>query len=265
MAFYADTIIFDSIPSEFYNLFLGEINGAGEASTATSQDISLLTQKLYRRPIPLFWGSEQTPVLTFPLSLYSPDEIMAPMFSKISQWLFGAMNYKRLIICQPDMQNIFFQCFLTAPQIVRTGNLITGTTCTVVCNAPWGWTDSWTYSYDYTDIEFLVSDSVIIDNESANNFYTYPTVTATANIFGGYLDIINTSDANRDFHITLSPYEIITIDCDNQIITSSIENYPIQNFNKNWLRFIPGFNYLTVTGMISSLEITNPQPVKIGG
>ena len=67
MPFYADTMIFNGIPSELYNLYLGEVNDSGEASTETSQDISLLTNKLFRRPVPLFWGAESTPVLTFPL------------------------------------------------------------------------------------------------------------------------------------------------------------------------------------------------------
>jgi phage-related protein len=130
--FYGKTFIFDGQPSEFYNLYLGELNGSGEGTT-TAQDVTLLTQKVYRRPVPLLYGAEQTPVLSFPLSFYSPDEITAESLSEISGWLFSQQNYKVLRICQNDMSDIYFNCFLTAPQITRVGNIIQAISCTVMC------------------------------------------------------------------------------------------------------------------------------------
>jgi phage-related protein len=265
MAFYAKNFTFDDIPSEFYNLYLGEYNGSGEAITAASSDVSLLTQKLFRKPVPLFWGAESTPVLSFPVSVYCPGELTADEFSNVSAWLFGQMNYKELRICQNDMQEVYFNCFLTSPQIVREGNLIRGMTFTVVCDAPWGWKQSKTYTYG-TYGGYTINETVYLLNESANNGYTYPSsLIVTGNIFGGTATITNVSDASRQFIYTLSPSEVVTIDCENQIMTSTLVTYPIASFNLNFLRLIRGYNQLQFTGNITSVSITSPVAVKIGG
>jgi hypothetical protein len=271
MAFYATRFIFNNKPSEFYNLYLGEFGGSGEATTAASSDVSLLTLKLFRRPVPLFWGAEQTPVLQFPLSIYSPDEISAPAFSEISTWLFGQQNYKTLRICQNDMIDTYFNCFLTAPQIMRMGNLIQGFGATVVCDAPWGWKTSKSYTYSYNPYSYSIVDRFNFFNESANAFYTYPSqLVITANVYGGSVVIENVTDDTgtgnyRPFALTLSPNEVVTLDCDHQLISSTLVTYPLYNFNLNWLRFLPGINDIYITGNVQQIQITSPIAVKIGG
>ena len=190
MAFTARTFIFGETPSEFHNIFLGEFSGSGDSSNPTSSDIQPLTQKLFRRPVPLFFGSEQIPILSFPLSMYSEKEISAESFSEISTWLYASMEYKKLRICQPDMYEMYFNAFLTQPYIIRTGNIIHGTSCTVLCDSPFAWSYDRTFDYNYNPNAYSITDNIPFLNISANNFYTYPTnLTITANIFGG--NIIN--------------------------------------------------------------------------
>jgi phage-related protein len=269
MAFYARTFIFNGIPSEFYNIYLGTFGGSGEDTNATSSDVALLTQKIYRRPVPLFYGAEQTPVLQFPLAMYSPDrtlEVTAGSFSEVATWLFGQMAYKQLRLCQNDMQEIYFNCFLTAPQITRVGNIIRGMSATVVCDAPWAWKEPISLTRTYDPDAYSVYDSFSIDNESANNFYTFPTnLVIHANIFGGSVTITNIGDNNRQFILTLLPNEIVTINCDLQTVSSNLVTYPLGGFNKNFLRFIQGTNDINITGNIKSLSLTYPVAVKIGG
>jgi len=263
MAFYANSFIFDDIPSEFFNLYLGELNGSGESTTSGSNDVSLLTKKLFRRPMPLFFGAEQTPVLQFPLSAYVPGEADAPDYSAVAAWLWGQQNYKVLRICQADMQQVYFNCFLTSPEIVRVGNILRAFTTTVVCDAPWGWKTPSVYTDTYTGYSAL--ETIAYYNESANSFYTYPTeLVITANAFGGSISIINQTDSNRQFLLTLSANEVVTMNCDLQIISSSTESYPLSRFNKKWLRFVHGLNTLTVSGNISAISITSPIAVKVG-
>jgi phage-related protein len=262
--FYAKTFIFDDVPSEFYGLYLGGLGDSGEAITITSSDVTLLTQKLFRRPLPLFWGAEQTPVNQFQLSIYSPSEITTQHFSEVSSWLFGQMEYKTLRICQCDMMDIYFNCFLTLPQIIRVGNIIRGMTCTVVCDSPWAWREPKVYTYGYGD--YVVNDTVHLLNESANNAYTYPSnVTIHGGVMGGYATITNSDDASRQFIYNLARNETVSIDCENQILVSDIVTYPISSFNLNFLRFLRGYNTLAISGNIISLSITSPRAVKIGG
>jgi phage-related protein len=264
MGFYASTFVFNSIPSEFFNIYLGTINDNGESVTTTSSDISPLVQKLFRRPSVLFWGAEQIPTLSFSLNMYSPDEITAESFSEISTWLFGQNNYQILRICQNDLVDVYFNCFLVEPQIIRVGNIIRGISCVVQCDSPWGWKPSKTYAYAYTG--YTITDAINLLNESANSFYTYPTnLVITANGYNGSVSIVNTSDTSRTSTWTLTANEVVTMDCDKQIITSTIATYPLANFNKNWLRLIRGYNNLVISGNISALSITSPIAVKIGG
>jgi hypothetical protein len=263
--FYAETFIFNDTPCEFYNLKLGEVNGSGEAVTVGASDVTLLTQKLFRRPVPLFYGPEQTPVLQFGLSIMSPDEITAESYSEISTWLYAQMNYKELRICEPDMQETWFDCFLTAPQIVRVGNIIRGTTCTVTCSAPWGYRPSQILTYNYTSE--TISETEEIFNDTANSFYTYPTsLIITANSFGGTATITNTTDSYRESNFTFSANEILTLNCDLQTIASSLNTYPLSQFtDKHWLRLLPKYNLLTFEGNIKSIQMTLPRATKIGG
>jgi phage-related protein len=263
--FYAKNFIFDNVPSEFYNLYIGEFGGEGESTTAASSDVSLLTQKLFRRPVPFFWGAEQLPVLQFSLSIYSPIEINAPDYSLISSWLFGQQNYKQLRICQNDMMDIYFNCFLTNPQVMRIGNIIRGFTMNVVCDSPFAWKNSKTITYYYGD--YLTNTSINFYNESANNFYTFPaSLIVASNIYGGTIQIQNDNDNNRLFAYTAVANELITFNCDTQTISSNLMSYALPGFNLNWLRLVRGTNNLALVGNINYITIqTGPIAVKVGG
>jgi len=260
MSFWGSTFVFDSVPSETYNLYIA---GMGDSYDNASNDIEIKTESIWRRPVVYTYGTQQSPVLQFGISFRTPVELTAPNSQLVQSWLFGKNEYKKLQIMQNDMQDMHFNCFLTSPQIVRVGNLIIGFDATAVCDAPWGWTFPKTYTYNY-------SGSVIAtlnhQNQSDYTGYTYPQMTFTMNLYGGDLSIANASDNDREFSITdLDPNEIITIDNDLQILSSSGTTRRLSNFNKNWLRFVRGLNVLTVTGDIAQITFTYKQARKLGG
>jgi phage-related protein len=262
MPFYAKSFIFDNIPSEFYNAYIGSFDGAGDSRSSGSNNVDLLTQKLFRRPSPLFYGAEQIPVLQFSLSCYFQKEIMADEYTEIASWLFGQQQYKELRICQEDMQETYFNAFFTSPEIVRMGNKIQGFTATVICDSPWGWKPPKSYEYNFSGVN--VSSNITFLNESDNAFYTYPTsLVITTNAFGGSISITNVTDLNRVFYTTLLPYEVLTLNCDLQFMSSTLAIYPLGTFNKNWLRFVSGKNNLSVVGNILNIQIESPIAVKV--
>ena len=266
MAFSARTFIFDSIPSEVFNVYLGTINDSGETTTDASNGISILTQKIYRRPSPLMYGVEQNTVLNVSLSMYMPDGgLDEQSFANVSSWLFGAQEYKILRLCQNDMLDVYLRCFLTDPKVTRIGNFVRGMTCTAVADSPWFWKTPKSYHYSWGDTQ-TISDTINFFNESENNYYTYPSsLILTANSAGGTISIINTADNDREFLLSISSGEIVTMDCYNQIISSSVANLPLENFNLNFLRFKKGLNVLNIMGGILSMDLTVERAVKIGG
>lgn len=267
MAFYSSDFIFDGIPSEMYDLHITSRDDGADVTTESASNVTPYLQEIFRRPVQYLYGVQQTPILSFPVTLNSPNEITATDFGQIGKWLFGTQNYKKLQVCQGDMRHMYFNCFLTAPQIQRVGNLIVGCGATVTCDAPWGWEFPKTETFSYTLGGYTIASVERINNTSDNTFYTYPTMSFTMNVFGGELSIINQDDDDREFLFTgLSPNEVITIDNDLQMITSSISGvYRLLNFNKNWMRYVSGINNLEISGNIASVSFTHQFARKIGG
>lgn len=270
MSFYAANFIYDTTISSEYGLRItSDESGEGLVSGA---DVELYTQAIYRRPKPYLLGVQQSPALTIPIRITTPNDLAATEASVISNWLFGQMNYKKLTILQPDMQYIYFNCIFINPQVIRVGNTIRGFVANIMCDSPFSWEYPQTISYSYGAGGF-VQDNIIINNTSDNVDYTYPTVVFKMNVFGGNLSIINYSDSIiRAFTFTgLSANEEITVNNDLQIITSSLtEENRLTNFsntsgsaNYKWLRFIPKKNNLTITGDISTVEFTYQNARKI--
>jgi hypothetical protein len=268
MSFIARDFIFNNIPSEFFNIHLGDIGSSGgtggEISMDSSNNVSPLTQKIYRNPAPLYFGAEQIPVLSLNLSMYIDGEgLDAQDYSRVSAWLFGANNYQTLRLCQNDLIDTYFSCLLINPKITKIGNYIRGIECTAQCSAPWGFKTPKTYLYSWADTQ-TITDTINLFNESQNNYYTFPSsLVITANSFGGLVSIINTSDNNRQFLLTVSGGEVVTINCQTQTISSTIETYPIQNFNMKFLRFKKALNILDISGAVLSVSITSEVAAKV--
>lgn len=246
MAFYAKTFIYNDVPSELYSMVIS--SNSGDETTNASPNLNIITQEIFRRPKPYFYGVQQTPVLEFPVSIRTTEvEITAEDAALTQKWLFGQMNYKKLRIVQPDMEDIYFNCFLVDPQIVRVGNMIRGFDAKVICDSPfaYGMTKTATYTTN-----FASDQTFTIYNSSENLYYTYPTISFTiTNAANRRFTIKNTSDNNRIMEFTnLQINETITIDNDLQIVTSSTGLKRISNMSSpiNFFRLLSGVNNIVV-------------------
>jgi phage-related protein len=260
MSFWGNTFIFDDIPSETYGLYISSPEG-GMVDTTGSGDVELMTQTVFRRPKPYLLGVQQAPVLSFDVQFTSPWELMAEDIKIIQAWLFGKTDYKKLQIVQYDMQNIYFNCFLTAPRIIRAGNKIQGIAGTVVCDSPfaWAYAKSLTKTYAYT-----ANETFLFLNESDNSYYEYPAISATVSVYGGGFSVKNITDSNRTFTFTgLSANEVLSVDNEHCIISSSTGLLRLTNFNQNWFRLVYGVNQLQITGNVASITFTYTPAVKM--
>ena len=261
MSFYARNFIYDSIISSEYGLTISSDND----SSVSGADVELHTQSIYRRPKAYLLGVQQTPVLSMPIYITVPLSLSSTESSVISRWLFGRTSYKRLQIIQYDMQYVYYNCIFTSPQIERVGNVIRGYRSKIVCDSPFAWEfpKTITYSYDGN----TAYDDICINNTSDNDDYTYPEISFSINAYGGGLSIINTSDNNRKFvFYGLDANEVMTVNNDTQVISSSTGENRLPNFNDGattpsdfykWLRYVPGENRLSIEGNISSLSLTH--------
>jgi phage-related protein len=263
MGFSGREIIFNGIPSSFYNLYLETPDGAESESPAGSSVEPIIEEDL-RRPVPYLLGVRYTPVLAFDIALYSPDELDAKFTQLALRWLTGNATYKKLQIVQDDLSDIYFNCLITNTRIHRVGNKIHGLRFHVACDSQWAWGFDQYKLYNYAVAPLHTAFSIY--NQSDHAEYLFPLVTFKMNSSGGAFNLRNNSDdTNRLITVSgLSANETITIDNDLKIITSSLNLNRVGNFNKKWIRLVPGTNNLVVTGSISSLRFDYKLPRKIG-
>jgi hypothetical protein len=263
MGLYASSFVFNNIPSEYYGLRIFNFN-SGRENASAGGDISPVTQTIYRRPIPYFYGVNQDKVLTFPIVFGSYSALDSTTINLIHKWLFGQMNYKKLVVVQPDMSEVYFNCFLTDPQNISIGNLKYAFEATVICDSPWAWSYDKVFAKTYSTDN--VDDTFIFVNESANCDYLYPEVSFTINSLGSGVTITNSSDNGRQFIFAgISPLETITIDNDRQILSSSTGLYRLSKFNLNWFRLLQGINNINILGGISSFTMNYKFAISTGG
>jgi len=264
MAFIAKNFIYNNIPSQFYGLTLAEIDASGDSSSSASNQISILQQKIFRKPVPYFYGVEQNEVLEFEVTIMSEKEISSTKYSEISSWLFGKQNYGILRIMQNDMKGMYYKCFFTEPETIRVGNIIQGFTATIVCDSPWAWKEPRTETY-----EASASAIMTIYNTSANDFYTYPTsVVIQTGSAGGDISLINLDDNRRTLSITgTRRWEFITMNSELQLIAGNEGRAEsiINSFNLKWLRLVKGNNTIRMTGDVKRVTVTYPVAFKSGG
>lgn len=252
MAFWGNSFIFAGIPSETYNLYISSPDG-GMVETTGAGDVVLLTETVFNRPKPYLLGVQQSPVLSYDVQFTSPDELMAEDIRIIEAWLFGQTQYQKLQIMQYDMEEVYFNCFITQPKIIKSGNTIKGISGTVVCDAPFAWAFPRRTRRTYTGV---ASETIVLNNVSDNNNYEYPSIVATVDSFGGDFSIVNETDANREFAFTgLTAGEVLTVNNELSIITSSLSLLRLANFNLKWFRLLKGINTLTITGHLAQLDI----------
>ena len=264
MPFYSSDFVYNGVSSNIYNLYVSEIGGDGSSTWSGSGSMEIYNKKLYRRSKPFFYGSAVGDNLEYELSFTAPEDIDSRTSELIQKWLFSSRSYKKFMVIQPDMQDVYMNVILNDPQVVREGNLIRGYTCTAQCDSPFGgWKFPKTKNYTYTS---EIIDSTITFNNTSDDSgsYLYPVLVITMNNAGGDIIITNQSDNNRIFSfVDLSPNEILTVDNSLQQIYSSTDLIRMSKFNKKYLRLIPGINVLRLQGNISNISMTYQFVAKI--
>jgi phage-related protein len=257
MAFYATSFIFDDIPSEEYGLIIS--SAGGEMSSNISNSVSIRTEKLFRNPVPYFYGVEQDSVLEMDVELRTTEtELTSEDMALIQKWLFGKQSYKKLRIVQPDMEGYYYNCIFQSGEIIKAGNLIRGLNAHIICDSPFAWGETVTH---------ILSEAGIFDiyNPSENNYYTLPQIVVVMEAGGeDWFNIVNMTENYRTFgmfDMSVGANETITID--NQIQTIQAVNTPsplirIQtgSLYDYFFRLLPGYNQIQTVGNISSCTIS---------
>lgn len=261
MAFWSKTFIYDGIPSETYKLFIISPNANGVITNVGSTDVSIYSQKVYRNPKPYYFGVEMAPVLTFDLSFASLTPIDAYDQSAIQTWLFGHQYPRKLQVQQCDYEYLYFNCYLTNPEITHVGNFAYSFKCTAVCDAPWAWEFPKTREYG----PLAYDEHIIVNNQSDSTYYDFPIVEFTLGTAMSDILVRNERDGSGFNFTGLVQGETIYMDGQRGIIRSSRDLNRFDNFDGRFLRLMRGLNNITIDGAVTSFKLTTQEARRVSG
>lgn len=267
MALLGSSLVYNNQSSEEFGVILVSFsNTANEL-----QSLGLSREILYdetvkgRRNI---YGSKYNDVLSFDFTLvkknglyFTNDDIR-----EINRWLSGYQFPKKMTINNEGLntQNTYFNCIITESHQNVAGRTTIGLSYTATCDAPYGWEDF--------ETEYIITkpnQSILFCNTSDElGDYLYPTLTITMTKAGNFT-LYNTQEPNNIISFTdLVVDEKLTLDCLNEIVTSSEEKRTntiggVNNFSYNWLRLLPNDNNLIASGN-SIIKIFGTFPRKVG-
>lgn len=254
---------YDSKSSRDIGLKIVNFSSGGMDTDSIGIPFEIEETKIKRNPIPLFYGVEVTPKLSFKLQLaYLPDGlegqnlITRQTMGAISKWLFKR-EYKLFKIMDTDYTNIVYNCMFQNPKQIQIGNIPYGIEVDVICDRPYGF-------YPKTISKNIVtSQSFIIRNEGFDNDYILPEIQFTTGATTNQLTITNITDNNKQMIFTgLNPNETIYINNRTQQIISSTGLNRNSNFNFSWFRITPAYdNQISIVGTSTvEFRIEYPMP-----
>lgn len=268
MSFYGTSFIFDGIPCEEMGLIMYDFSNAKQSETMFSSDLTISEDRISGRLRPLMYGGSINAPLTFNMvmcasedSIYYNEPLDRWDLQKISSWLTGHKQYKWLEIVQPDMEDYRYRCIITELKAVEIAGNKWGLSCKVTCDTPYAYTKQ--YNYDIT------SSSMKIHSPMTYNEFYYPVIIITDYIPGDIVITISNIEEEYSFTINNIPESVgtMTIDCENEVITSSndFNLYQYIKYDKHFHfpRFAKGSNMITVTG-INNCKFICEWPVNIG-
>lgn len=264
MAFNGCYFTFDGKSCHDFGMMIYDFSSySQDEAIAFASTGNAVEDRIANRYSSLFYGIKQDQSLTFRLVfgaddyyLDNDDPFSRYQVAKIAEWLTGHDEMKWLTIDQVDMARIRYKCRVSELRLITTGGSPWAFQCTVTCDSPFAYLEEETRTYTVNS-----SSTIDIDNISSYKGYYRPKIKIITRQAGD-VSITNTSDNNRLFKFTsLANNKTITVDNENQIITSDTNLYP--SFNFNFLRLVPGNNRLTLSGNFT-LEVTLAFPVDVG-
>lgn len=142
MSFQARSFIFDGRPSEEFGLILANIGNTKQESGTVGSELDILEDRIPGRYRAIHYGTSGNEPLSFPIIMSSDTDNVyfdRDDIARIAGWLTGHQQYKKLVICQDDMQGVCYNCIITELEQVEAGDKTAGFKATVICDSPFAY------------------------------------------------------------------------------------------------------------------------------
>lgn len=208
MAFQGNKFIFDGIPGEQYGLMLANINNANQDAGKIGGTWKVHEDRIARRSVGLDYGVTANDPLSFPITTVAMEDnrhFDRNDIAAVAGWLTGHQSFKKLVILQDDMEDVYYKCRITQLEAVEVGMRVVGFTATVTCDGP--------YAYRSTAPQMIVgspngSPSTYFNPSNVNDYF-YPSMLLAGVV--GDVSIIDIDDGNRELRLVDLPPSTTTI------------------------------------------------------
>lgn len=233
--------------SRMYGMMLYTFNNNGQGDVAFGNKASVVESRTVKRIQPIHHGVKyhENP-LEFKIVFGGVKPLDRYEIERIGYWLTGHQDYQWLQIMQADMAHLRYRCLITELTPLSAGDQIYAFEATVRCDCPYAYGLPFEKNFEITG-----ETSIVFRNESSVRDYLKPVLHFTPNTGTSQIQIINHSDADREFLIAELPASDleIVVDNNNGIIQETTFDYNLYGgFNNHFFRLVPGDNELVVTG-----------------
>lgn len=267
MSYFGRAFMFDSVPSEEYNLMLYDVGGTDDNDFSVAGVGDVIEETVGDRWKPYFFGIQPAAKLEFDI-VFGVNEDRLDNYkyldryevAAVAAWLTGHNEYKWLFIDQPDMRPFGYRCIIRDLDVVQYGKVPWALKAHVICDSPYAYLEEMR-----TGIAVDGTAQVEFFNASSLGGFYYPKLTFTRTS-GTAFSVVNAEDNGKGPSFTDIPSSVTSIEVDNEhgVITNDQNLNLYDKFNFQFLRLVRGYNNLTITGN-GVLDIVCEFPVNVGG
>ena len=260
MAFYGSSFLFDGTPGEEYGLRIANIGGFSQSQASFGSERSIQEDRINGRSTGIHYGVTANQALSFPISFtVCKDNRHLDRYeaAAVAMWLTGHNTYKQLSIDQPDMESVIYKCIITKLEAQEVGGWTVGFTATVTCDGPFAY-----LNWRDTVVSNTGTQSFVYRNMSNVRDYYRPIIEIVST--GSQFSVVNENDGTEFKMSGMTSVERhLRIDCQNQCMTSDVDDNPYAFLSGKFPSFACGDNKLKLTGNFT-MTIHNEFPWNIG-
>lgn len=208
--------------------------------------------------------------ITIEVEIFTEDcvTLSTQEIKTIESWLFNRKNFYKLYIDPDDdvngetyevvngvMSQYYLNCRFINPEKILGNGGVAGFKATMECDSHLMWQDAITRTFNLGHTSSSDSEIISLTINSDMNEYVYPKITIAMNESGGDISLTNNTDNNT----RITSFKSITGDAvfsiDSELNYISGNNY-LKFYDRNFPRFLPGVNAISIIGAITSITFT---------
>lgn len=266
MEIIANNFIYGDFNSSDFGLMAASFSN-GDSEYELGMNIETIEEFVGCNPVPVYLGQKYTDKLNPQVTLIKNPHIyensMAFTYHEcraVLRKLTGISGYQWMKLIDENItEELWYRARINSVSYKRVGSNIVGIILDMECDSSFAWS-----AENIIEVNAAANQPFYVFNNTDDiNNYVFPKVQITA-LSDGLLSLTNQSDHWESRIKKVKEHETITLNCKNEILSSSIaHNLLLNDFNLHWIRLLPGKNEY-ISNMNALLLFNFRVPRKVG-